>query len=60
MPETTFLTPHQLCRRWANAVTPKTLANWRSKRDGPTYYRLKGRVLYRLDDVLAWEKANGK
>lgn len=55
--ESDYLTPYQLCKRWANAVTPKTLANWRAKKEGPPYVRIMGRVLYRKSDVLVWERA---
>lgn len=41
-------------------VTVETLANWRSRGLGPTYTKLtpgpQGRVRYRLDDVVAWER----
>ncbi|MDI3304641.1 MAG: hypothetical protein QJR04_25165 [Burkholderia multivorans] len=38
-------------------MTPKTLANWRAKKEGPPYVRIMGRVLYRKSDVLVWERA---
>ena len=50
-----FLTPYDLHRRWAKAISLKTLANWRSLAVGPPYSRIGGRVLYRLHDVVVWE-----
>lgn len=58
MTQSTFLTPHQLAQRWSGAVTIGTLANWRSKRAGPTYTKLRGRILYPLAQVEAWEAKN--
>lgn len=51
------LTPEQLAIRWGMSVG--TLANWRRSNKGPKFIRLgdgpKGRVLYRLMDVLTYE-----
>jgi hypothetical protein len=52
-----FLTPYDLCKRWGKAITPKTLANWRSLGIGPPFTKLQGRVVYALDDVEAFEVA---
>lgn len=53
-----FLTPHQLVKRWNGVVTTGTLANWRSKRTGPTYTKLRGRILYAVSAVEEWERKN--
>lgn len=49
----TYLTPAQLARRWDMSV--RTLANWRSRRTGPSYIKLSdgrgGRVRYLLASV---------
>lgn len=50
-----FLTPRMLIDRYKNAITLRTLANWRSIGDGPEYTKIGGRVLYTLSKVLAWE-----
>jgi hypothetical protein len=52
-----FLTPYDLCKRWGKAVTPKTLANWRSLGIGPPFTKLQGRVVYSVDEVEAFEVA---
>ena len=34
--------------------TPKCLAAWRARSYGPAYHRIGGRVLYELDDIVAF------
>lgn len=50
-----FLTPDELVKRFKGVVNPKTLANWRTRGDGPPYIKVGGRVLYKRADVSAWE-----
>ena len=45
----------ELARRWR--ISPRTLERWRCAGTGPAWLRLNGRVLYRLEDVLAFERA---
>jgi len=45
-----------LSRRWC--ISPKTLENLRWKKKGPPYLKLGGRIVYRLDDIEAYELAN--
>jgi hypothetical protein len=52
-----WITPEQLAERLQIALG--TLANWRTRRQGPKYIRLSGKrgsVRYRLDDVERWEQ----
>ncbi len=42
-----------LARRWN--VSPRTLERWRWLGQGPCYLKVGGRVLYRLEDVDAFE-----
>ena len=53
-----LLTTEQLAIRWHMAI--RSLENWRnSDRPHPPYMKpsgARGRVLYRLADVLKWEK----
>lgn len=44
-----------LARRWN--ISPRTLERWRWKGIGPRYLKVGGRVLYRLDDIEAFEAA---
>lgn len=40
-------------------VSPKTLTNWRYQRDkGPAYTHMGGRVVYAVEDLRAYVKAN--
>jgi hypothetical protein len=43
----------QLARRWS--ISPRTLERWRWLGQGPQYLKIGGRVVYRLDDVEAYE-----
>lgn len=53
-----FLTPDALLARWKSQVTSATLATWRCRGSGPPFVKIGGRVLYRLEDVVAWEAKN--
>lgn len=52
----TFLDQEQLARRWL--LSPRTLEKWRCTRRGPAFFKLLGRVRYRLDDVETFEAEN--
>ena len=43
----------ELARRWA--MSPRTLERWRWTGEGPRYLKVGKRVVYRLDDVEAFE-----
>jgi Helix-turn-helix domain len=45
----------ELSRRWS--LSPRTLERWRWRRQGPPYLKIGGRVVYRLEDVEAFEAA---
>ena len=53
VPETPFITRQQLAVRLH--VAPGTIANWAARGEGPDSRMIGGRILYRLDDVEAWE-----
>ncbi|WP_291856624.1 helix-turn-helix domain-containing protein [Bradyrhizobium sp.] len=42
-----------LARRWS--ISPRTLERWRWTGEGPRYIKLVGRIIYRLEDVEAFE-----
>lgn len=50
-----FLNQKQLARRWG--LSPRTLERWRSLHKGPVYFRLGGKVAYRLADIDEFERA---
>lgn len=43
----------ELARRWS--ISPRTLERWRWLSQGPQYLKIGGRVVYRLDDIEAFE-----
>lgn len=51
---TNHLNQVQLSRRWS--LSPRTLERWRWERKGPRHLKVGGRVLYRLEDVEAFER----
>jgi hypothetical protein len=54
--ETRLLTPQALAERWQGQISLVTLATWRSRKLGPRYIKIGGRVLYPLDGVEEWER----
>jgi hypothetical protein len=48
----------ELSRRWC--ISPRTLERWRWLKAGPRYLKIGGRVVYRLEDVEAFETAQIK
>lgn len=50
-----FLTPRELSARYKNLISERTLANWRSTRQGPTFVKVGGRVMYPVGAVTDWE-----
>ena len=50
-----FLTQSELARRWR--MSPRTLERWRWLKQGPSYLKLGGHVVYRLEDIQAYEAA---
>ena len=51
-----LLNPVELSRRWQ--LSPNTLARWRWLRQNVGWVRIGGKVLYRLEDVEAFERDN--
>ncbi|SFB02971.1 hypothetical protein SAMN04515620_11369 [Collimonas sp. OK607] len=47
------LNQRQLADRWD--VSEATLERWRSEGIGPVFLKLQGRVLYRIEDIEAYE-----
>ncbi len=54
-PELRHLNQIELARRWR--ISPRTLERWRWMKQGPCFLKVGGRVVYRLDDVEAFEAA---
>ena len=51
----TSLNQTELAARWT--ISARTLERWRWTGDGPALLKIGGRVVYRLEDVLAYEQA---
>ncbi len=49
----THLHQVELARRWK--LSPRTLERWRWLGQGPRYLKIGGRVVYRVEDVEAYE-----
>ena len=52
----THLNQVQLARRWR--MSERTLERWRWLKKGPPYIKIGGRVVYRLEDIEAFEAAH--
>jgi hypothetical protein len=50
---TNHLNQVHLARRWN--LSPRTLERWRWLNQGPRYLKIGGRVVYRMEDVEAFE-----
>ena len=46
----------ELAFRWR--ISPRTLERWRWSKTGPAYLKIGGRVIYRLEDIEAFEKTS--
>lgn len=46
----------ELAFRWR--ISPRTLERWRWSKTGPVYPKIGGRVIYRLEDIEAFEIAS--
>lgn len=53
-----LLSVDDLISRWRGQVKATTLATWRSRRLGPPYVKVGGRVLYPLRGLEEYEKRN--
>jgi hypothetical protein len=45
----------ELAFRWR--MSPRTLERWRWSKTGPVHLKIGGRVIYRLEDIEAFEMA---
>lgn len=53
-----MLSVEDLISRWRGQVKATTLATWRSRKLGPPYVKVGGRVLYPQKAVEEYEKRN--
>ena len=45
----------ELAARWN--ISPRTLERWRWTGEGPAFIKIGGRVVYRVEDIEAYEAA---
>ena len=55
-----FLTPAELCKRWREGVTVRTLRHWRKVKQGPPFGKFGREVLYPIDRLVEWENRQVK
>lgn len=53
-----YLTPEEVVERYRGMVSIRTLANWRSMRQGPKFTKLGKAVLYEVGELDAWDDRN--
>jgi predicted site-specific integrase-resolvase len=51
---TRHLNQVEVAKRWG--FSPRTLENWRCRGEGPRFLKIGGKVVYRLEDVEAFEQ----
>ena len=51
----TCLNQTELAARWT--ISARTLERWRWTGEGPAFLKIGGRVVYRIEDVQAYEQA---
>ena len=51
-----YLTPEEVVTRYQGQISVRTLANWRSSGVSPPFVKVGGRILYRIKDLLEWER----
>ena len=51
---TRHLNQVEVAERWG--FSPRTLENWRCRGEGPPFLKIGGKVVYRLEDVEAFEQ----
>lgn len=57
-PESGYMTPEELVKRYQGKVKLRTLRNWRSMGNGPPFTKIGGTVLYPKKDLENWEAQN--
>lgn len=59
-PDKKYLTQRELLDRWRGEIKLATLTTWRSRKQGPPYVKVGGKVLYPLGGVEEYEKRNSR
>ena len=56
--DTVYLSQDELLKRWRFKITKRTLDNWRSSKQGPSFIKACGSALYPLDAVIEYERCS--
>ncbi len=51
-----YLTAAEVSQRFGGSPSAGTLANWRTRGEGPPYVKIGSRVLYPIEKLDAWEE----
>lgn len=58
MSESKFLTPEEVSERYRGGITVGTLRNWRGMRIGPSFVKIGKTILYPIESLDEWDRAN--
>lgn len=58
MSKIAFLTTEEVAERYRGSVSVGTLRNWRAMKIGPSFVKIGKAVLYRVDELEAWDDRN--
>jgi hypothetical protein len=58
MVDVKFLTPAEVVARYREEISEGTLRNWRAMRIGPPFVKIGKAVLYPVDGLDVWDRAN--
>ena len=53
-----YLTPEEVVTRYRGEISAGTLRNWRAMRIGPAFVKIGKAVLYPVEELDAWDRAN--
>jgi hypothetical protein len=51
------LTPGEVCSRFSDRISVRTLAKLRSKGGGPEFIRIGGKIFYPIEKIAEWERS---
>ena len=58
MSDVKYLTAEEVPERYRGEITVGTLRNWRAMRIGPPFIKIGKAVLYPIEALDAWDRAN--
>lgn len=58
MSNSLFLTLEEVVERYRGQISEGTLRNWRGQRVGSSFIKIGKAILYPLEELDSWERAN--